>query len=167
MTRRGMTLMELAVAGVLLGTLLVVCLQLLQATAAQRRNTDQRQLALIELGNVLERLSARPWAELTPKSVAGEKPSAWLGNRLPGAELKVEVTTSASEPGAKRIVVSLRWQERGGRYLPPVRITTWRFARKADSNPLGSGKTDFNPFPSGKTDFNPFQQNSPETTKTE
>ena len=45
MTRRGMTLLELAVAGTLLGTLLVVCLQLLQATAAQRRAADQRQLA--------------------------------------------------------------------------------------------------------------------------
>jgi hypothetical protein len=165
--RRGMTLMELAVAGTLLGTLLVVCLQLLQATAAQRRTADQRQLALFELGNVLERLSARPWAELTPKSVAGEKPSAWLGNRLPGAELKIEVTTPASEPSAKRIVVSLRWQQRGGRYLPPVKITTWRFARKADSNPLEPRKTDFNPFPSGKTDSNPLKRNSPDTTKTE
>ena len=70
MTRRGMTLLELAVAGTLLGTLLVVCLQLLQATAAQRRAADQRQLALLEVGNVLERLAARPWADLTPESAS-------------------------------------------------------------------------------------------------
>jgi hypothetical protein len=124
-----MTLLELAVAGALLGTLLVVCLQLLQATAAQRRSADQRQLALIEVGNVLERLAARPWAELTPKSVANEKPSAWLGNRLRGAELKIEVTTPAGEPDVKRIAVSLRWQDRNGRYLPPIGITTWRWKR--------------------------------------
>jgi len=124
-----MTLLELAVAGALLGTLLVVCLQLLQASAAQRRSADQRQLALIEVGNVLERLAARPWAELTPKSVANEKPSAWLGNRLRDAELKIEVTTPAGDPDAKRIAVSLRWQDRNGRYLPPVGIATWRWKR--------------------------------------
>ena len=63
MTRRGMTLLELVVAGALLGTLLVVCLQLLAATAAQRRAADQRQLAVLEVGNVMERLAARPWAD--------------------------------------------------------------------------------------------------------
>jgi len=68
------------------------------------------------VGNVLERLAARPWADLTPKTVANEKPADWLGNRLPGAELKVEVTTPSDEPSAKRIVVSLRWQDRNGRY---------------------------------------------------
>ena len=46
--RRGMTLLELVVAGALLGTMLVVCLQLLAATAAQRRTADQRQLALLK-----------------------------------------------------------------------------------------------------------------------
>ncbi len=163
-----MTLLELAVAGALLGTLLVVCLQLLQATAAQRRLADQRQLALLEVGNVLERLAARPWSDLetgekttvapgkgtvpfssnenrdSPQPVRkGTVPSssnenrdspqpvdlAWLGNRLPGAELKIEVTTTSDEPSAKRIAVSLRWQDRNGRYLPPVGITTWRYGR--------------------------------------
>jgi hypothetical protein len=162
-----MTMMELAVAGTLLGTLLVVGLQLLQATAAQRHAEDQRQLALFEVGNVLERLSTRPWADLTAKTVADEKPSAWLGNRLPGAELTVEVAVSAAEPAAKRIAVSLRWQDRGGRYLPPVRITTWRFPRKADFNPLEHRKADFNPLERRKADFNPLKRNSPQTIKTE
>jgi type II secretory pathway pseudopilin PulG len=127
MVRRGMTLLELAVAGTLLGTLLVVCLQLLQATAAQRRAADQRQLALVEVGNVLERVAARRWADLTSESVAGEKPSAWLGDRLPGAELKIELSAPSGEPVAKRIAVALRWRDRNGRYLPPVKITTWRY----------------------------------------
>ena len=125
--RRGMTLLELAVACTLLGTLLVVCLQLLSATAAQRRAADQRQLALIEVGNVLERVALRPWSDLTAKNLAGEKPSAWLGNRLPGAELKIEAVASSTEPKAKRITVSLRWQDVAGRFLPPVAVTTWRW----------------------------------------
>ncbi len=126
-TRRGMTLLELAVACTLLGTLLVVCLQLLSATAAQRLAADQRQLALIEVGNVLERVAAGRWADLTAKNLAAEKPSAWLGNRLPGAELKIEAVASSTEPDAKRITVSLRWRDRTGRFLPPVAVTTWRW----------------------------------------
>jgi hypothetical protein len=127
MIRRGTTLIELAVAGTLLGTLLVVCLQLLTATAAQRRAADQRQLALFEVGNVMERLAARPWANLTPKTAADEKLSAALGDRLPGAELKVEVAASPADSSVKRITVSLRWQDRYGRFLAPVKITTWRY----------------------------------------
>jgi hypothetical protein len=128
--RRGMTLLELAVACTLLGTLLVVCLQLLLATAAQRRAADQRQLALVEVGNVMERVAARRWDDLTSKTLDGGKPSGWLGERLPGAELKIEVTAPSGEPIAKRITVSLRWQDRNGRYLPGVKIVTWRYREK-------------------------------------
>jgi len=126
-TRRGTTLFELIVASALLGTLLVVCLQLLTATAAQRRAADQRQLALFEVGNVMERLAARPWADLTPKTAADERLSASLGDRLPGAKLNVEVTALPAEPSAKRITVSLRWQDRNGRFLAPVTITTLKY----------------------------------------
>ncbi|MCE5267326.1 MAG: type II secretion system GspH family protein [Planctomycetaceae bacterium] len=127
--RRGTTLIELAVAGVLLGTLLVVCLQLLMATAANRKSLEQRQLAAVELGNVMERLATRRWSDLTPQTAAQERLSASVGDRLPGAELKVQVTEQSDPkaPPAKRIAVSLRWQDRTGQYLPPLTITTWRY----------------------------------------
>jgi Tfp pilus assembly protein PilV len=137
MSRRGMTLMELAVAGVLLGTLLVVCLKLLVATAAVRKSVQQRQLAVIEVGNVMERLATRRWAELTPRAAAAVRLSATARQRLPGAELKVEVIDVAAgwqaaplpSPPAKRISVSLRWQDQTGQYLPPLTVTTWRYLR--------------------------------------
>lgn len=131
MARRGIILMELVVAGALLGTLLVVCLQLIGAAAAHRRTVDQRQLAVVEVGNVMERLAARPWTELTPQ-VAVPQLSPPVRNRLPNAELKVEVTTSAAEPGAKRIIVSLRWQDRAGQFVQPVKVVTWRWKGKND-----------------------------------
>jgi hypothetical protein len=125
-----MTLIELAVAGVLLGTLLVLCLQLLMATATLRKTVDQRQLAVCEVGNLMERLAARPWGQLTPQNAAAEKISAAARQRLPGAELKVELSeqpAAADVPPAKRIAVSLRWQDSAGRMLPPVTLTTWRY----------------------------------------
>ena len=63
-------LLELVAAGAVVGALLVVCLQLLSAAAAQRRAADQRQCALLELGNVMEQVAARPWAELTTAALA-------------------------------------------------------------------------------------------------
>ena len=122
-----MMFIELVVAGAIVGTLLVVCLQLLSAAAAQRRAADQRQCALVELGNVMEQIAARPWAELTTAALSHEKLSPSADGQLPGAELKIEVFTSADEPGAKRITAALRWQDRSGQLLAPVTLTTWRY----------------------------------------
>ena len=124
--RRGMTLMELVVAAALLGTILIICLQLLAATAQHRRHVNQRQLALTEVENTMERLAARPWNELTPQTAAGQLSPA-VRTRLPGADLKVEVTTSSAEPSAKRIAVTLRWQDHSGQFVKPVTIVTWRW----------------------------------------
>ena len=127
MTRRGMMMIELAVAGALVGTLLVVCLQLLSAALAQRRAADQRQCALLELGNVMEQVAARPWAELTTAVLSQEKLSQSANSQLPGAELKLEVSPLADESNAKRITATLRWQDRSGQLLVPMTLTTWRY----------------------------------------
>ncbi len=127
MIRRGMTIIELMVAGAMLCTLLAVCVQMVAAVAAQRRAVDQREYATIELANVMERITARPWDELTSQAVAHEQPSPAALSRLPGAELKVEVTAPAGEPDAKRIAAALRWQDRNGAFLPPLTVTTWKY----------------------------------------
>jgi len=121
-----MMMAELAVAGALVGTLLVVCLQLLSAALAQRRAADQRQAALVELGNVMEQVAARPWADLTTAALSQEKLSPSSERVLPGAELKIEVSPSADGPDARRITVVLRWQDRG-RSPVSMTLTTWRY----------------------------------------
>jgi Tfp pilus assembly protein PilE len=127
MTRRGMMMVELAVAGALVGMLLVVCLQLLSAAVAQRRAADQRQCALVELGNVMEQVTARPWAKLTTAVLSQERLSSSADRQLPGAELKIEVLALADQPNAKRITAALRWQDRSGQLVAPVTLTTWRY----------------------------------------
>ncbi len=125
--RRGMMLVELAVAGALVGTLLVVCLQLFSAAVAQRRAADLRQCALLELGNVMEHITARPWTKLTTALLSQEQLSPSAESQLPGAKLKIEVSTLAGEPDAKRITAALRWQDRSGQLVAPVTLTTWRY----------------------------------------
>jgi hypothetical protein len=120
-------LVEVAVASAIVGALLVVCLQLVSAAAAQRRAADQRHCALLEIGNVMEQVAARPWDELTTAALSQETLSPSAASQLPGAELKIEVSASTADPAVKRITVALRYQDRAGRLLVPVTITTWRY----------------------------------------
>ena len=125
--RRGSTILEMVVAATLVGMLLVICLQLCVATTAQRRVAAQRQCATVELANVMERVAARPWNELTAAALAAERLSPSAGGQLPGAELKIDVSTPAGEPEAKRLVASIVWREPNGRPLQPLTLTTWRY----------------------------------------
>jgi hypothetical protein len=120
-------ILELVAASALLGTLLIVCLEMFSAVAAQRRAADQRNCALVELGNVMERLAARPWPELTTSALAGQRLSDWATGQLPGAELQTEVSTPPGEPSVKRITVTLRWEDRSRRLVAPLRLTTWKY----------------------------------------
>ncbi len=126
-TRRGVMLVEVVAASGIVAAVLVLCLQLLSAAAAQRRTADQRQCALLELGNVMEQVAARPWAELTTAAFAKKKLSPSAERQLPAAELKIEILASADEPNAKRIAVAVRWQDRSGQLLAPATLTTWRY----------------------------------------
>ena len=125
--RKGVTILEVTVAAVLLGTLMMVCLHLLSAASAQRRALDQRQAAIIELSNEMERLSALPWTELTRLKPADERISPWAQAILPEAKLTVELAAPAGDPAARRITASLRWQDPNGRFLPPVTLTAWKY----------------------------------------
>lgn len=131
--RRGVTLLELAVAGILLGTLLTVCLQMVGATAARRRAVEDRQTAMLEAGNVMERLAARPWDELTPEAVAEIELSSEARESLLEGRLEVDVTRGGpDEPDAKRVAVLVRWNDRSGKPQRPVRLVAWRYRRAGE-----------------------------------
>ena len=125
--RRGYSMIELLVAAGLLATLLTVCVQLTGAASAEQRALRQRQAAMNEAANVLERLSIRPWNELTDKS-PGELPlSAAARQSIPEGRLEVHVAQPADQAGAKRISVIIRWPDRNGRPEQTVRLTAWRY----------------------------------------
>ena len=127
MNRRGAMLLETIVAGIVLGMLLTVSLQLLSAASAQRRAADQRRCAIRELDNIMERVTARPWTELTDALAKQEKLSSAAVQELPDAELKLEIVAEAKESNAKRITASLRWRDRADNFIVPLQLTTWRY----------------------------------------
>ncbi|MEE8451060.1 MAG: hypothetical protein V3R99_04065 [Thermoguttaceae bacterium] len=126
MHRRAMTLLETIVAAAMLTGIMTVCLQMLSVVAAQHRVTEARQMAIREAANTMERLSAMPWDELATETLQSEKLSELATQRLTGAELTIDITESSDPLDAKRIALSIRWKDRAGQFVRPVKLTAWR-----------------------------------------
>jgi len=95
--------------------------------ALERRAAERREQAILEAGNLMEHLAARPFDEVTPRLASQcALPTSALAF-LPGAELKVDVAESQPQAGrsVKRIAIQLRWRDLGGELVSPVRLTSW------------------------------------------
>jgi uncharacterized membrane protein len=130
-SRRGMTLTEMGVALVILTVAMIALVQLVGTAAQQRRRSDQRRLALQEIGNQAERLSLVSWEEVAPGELASWEPSAGLSAVLPQAACHVEVCDEDGSPAARRIRLSVTWQNATGQRVEPVELTVWRFRPEA------------------------------------
>lgn len=148
---RGFTMIEMVAAGAMLVVLLAVSMQFFQASAVHRRMTRQRELAIQEVANLMERLAAIPWQDLTAEKANQVQLSELARNSLPGAQLTIEVSQPAEkpsdgkaaakpvaakaadgkpsleEPPAKRILVALAWEDASRRLGQPIRLTAWRY----------------------------------------
>jgi type II secretory pathway component PulJ len=125
--RRGLNLMEMVVATVVMTLLLVVLAQFLGALAQQRRVAARRLLAVEEAANAMEQAAALGYSELTPERLQNIQLSEQARKSLPQAALTVRVTQPAEKPASKRITVELSWQNHAGQTGSPVRLTAWRY----------------------------------------
>ncbi len=131
--RRGILLMETVVAGLLLMAAMVLTVQMLGWVASERRDAERRQWASQQAANVMERLTAWPWSELTEENVKSIDLDPDTSRFLPDARLVIAITPSmldadktASSPiTLKRITVEIRWPGRQGREEIPSRLTAW------------------------------------------
>ncbi len=130
--RRGSLLAEVAMATVMLMIGMTLTLKVTGYAGHQRRSADQRQRAVQEVANAMERLTAHPFEEVTVERGRALSISRAAVQSLPGAELTVAV--DESQPGAgrsaKRIAIRLRWRNRVGEWEAPVRLTTWLERRR-------------------------------------
>ncbi len=123
--RRGFTLVEILVSVAMLATAMSLTVGLLGALAAERRAAERRLCAVQEVANLMERVSARPWGEVTPESLRTVSLSPRALQALPGAELTATVDDASAGPGGKRISLRLRWRDRAGTWTAPVRLSAW------------------------------------------
>jgi hypothetical protein len=133
--RRGSLLAEVAMATVILMIAMSLTVKVLGWVALERRSAERRQRAVLEVANVMERITAYPFEEVTPDLTSRITLSTTAGQSLPESDLSVEVTNS--EPGAgrssKRIAIRLRWKGRSGEWEAPVRLTSWIERRRPAS----------------------------------
>ena len=130
--RRGFSLLEVGAAGILLVVMLAVCAQFFRATATQHREVQHRRTALRAADNVMERLCARPWQELTPESLAALQLDERIEQALPGSQLDVDVAPSEDDPNAKRITVVVRWPAVSDQPDRVVGLVAWKYRPTED-----------------------------------
>jgi prepilin-type N-terminal cleavage/methylation domain-containing protein len=124
-TRRGFTLIEVTITVVLLAAAMTAIVQVLGWVAAERRAIERRQWAVEEAANLMERVTAAPFDEITAESARAVTLSAPVREKLPGPELTVNVSAPEAAHGGKRVAIGIRWRGRGGTWEAPVRLTAW------------------------------------------
>lgn len=114
-------------SAVMLMIAMTLTMKVLGWVAAERRTWDRRQWASQEVANLMERLTARPYESVTSSTVEKIGLSPQARQRLPDAELNVEVGENGPAGGqdSKRIEVRLRWHNRAGEWDAPVRLVSW------------------------------------------
>jgi hypothetical protein len=127
--RPGAMLFELMISGVLLGVVLSSVIPTLGWIARERQLSRRRQAALLEVGNLMERVTLLDWEELTSDRAAKFELSETLQRELPDARLTIRVTDDA-EAHARQVLIELRWETTADRPAPPVRLAAWVHQRE-------------------------------------
>jgi hypothetical protein len=95
----------------------------------QKNAARQRQAALLEVGNLMEELTALDWNDLTPERAAAVKLSDQLQAQLEESKLEVAVQSDANDETEKQIRIDLTWNLAPNRPAAPVRLSAWVFRR--------------------------------------
>ena len=122
-------------AAVLLMIAMTLTVKVIGLVALERRASERRQRALFEVANMMERMTAHPFDEVTPELAGRLTLSPTARQSLADSELAVDVVGSEPGPGrsAKRIAIKLRWRGPDGEWVAPVRLTSWLERRRQGS----------------------------------
>ena len=125
--RRGSLLAEVAMSGAMLMIAMTLTVKVLGWVGSQRKVWDRRQWAAQEAANLMERVTSRPFGDVTAESAKQLVLSPQARRLLPEAELKVEISENdqAGGAGSKRVALQLRWHNRSGEWDAPVRLVSW------------------------------------------
>jgi len=123
--RSGFTLVEMMVAGVLLTTVTMIVVPAIYWVHRERRQTEHRQIAIVEVENMMERVVGLPFNDLIQSTVDKFVLSESALRQLPDAKLNIEISESDELPQMKKILVQLGWEDHRGLSVAPVRLTSW------------------------------------------
>ena len=125
-TRRGFTLVELTVGAILLTALMVTAIPTLAWVGRVRRSAERQQVAVLAVGNLMERITTLAWDEVTQDALAATELPNEVSRQLPDADLRVSVLLVPGPVEAKRVLIELRWREpSAGMQSAPIRLAAW------------------------------------------
>ena len=128
-TRRGVTIIELVAAMVLLAALLSSMSLAISRIVVQRHRLNQRNWANQATANVMEQLDSLPYSQLTESELGALALPANTDDVLPSASLRcmLEDQPHTMVPG-KRIRVVLQWKDRVNAPPNELQLVTWRYS---------------------------------------
>lgn len=123
--RRGFTLVEMMVAGVLLMTITMVVVPSIYWVHRQQRQTEHRRLAIVEVENMMERVVALPFNDISQAKVDQFVLSESALDQLVNAKLEIRISDSTGPLQTKKIQIQLDWNNFQGISMTPVQLTSW------------------------------------------
>lgn len=124
--RSGFTVIECCAASALLAAALTAVVTLLTSVARQRQAAGWQAQAVIEADNLLERLTAEPYDELTEEIAAMDVRDS-VAERLPNVAVEARIV---EEAGRKRLEVSISWRGPHSEQARRHRLVTWVHAQE-------------------------------------
>src|SRR5438105_2256363 len=92
----GALLLELLISGLLLGIVMSAAIPTLGWIARQRKLSQQRQAAMLEVANLMERLTALDWDKLTSERAGEFELSESLRSQLDEPRLAIQVNAGSA-----------------------------------------------------------------------
>ena len=125
--RRGLTLIEVAVATAILGVAFTTATQVIQWSIAQHRGAQRKRCALEAASAVLDSLSVREWNAVTQQTASNMHLPPETLEFLIDPRLMVTVVEESSPLAAKHLIAEVGWPDGGRR--ESVQLSTWVFRR--------------------------------------
>jgi prepilin-type N-terminal cleavage/methylation domain-containing protein len=140
-TKRGLTLIEVAISLLVLGVVSTTVAEVIQWSAAQHRAAERKRCALDIANAILDRFTIRDWSTITPGNAAKIKLPVEAAPVLVDANLLVQVEDekaagkTGKEKGlqSKRVSVEISWTNGASSQVDRVQLVTWVFLRTAGS----------------------------------
>ncbi|MCA9020787.1 MAG: hypothetical protein KDA74_11625 [Planctomycetaceae bacterium] len=117
--------MEMMVAGVLLMTVSMIVVPAIYWVHRERRQTERRQIAIVEVENLMERTVALPFDEVRQSTVDKFALSESAVRQLPDASLQIKISNADDVKQMKKIQIQLDWKNQQGIREMPVSLTSW------------------------------------------
>ena len=129
MKRRGFTILEVTVAIVLLSALTALCLEFFAGVTGQQKEQNAELAATQEAANVMERLAAVAWDDLSKQPGGKFELSPQARKMLPEGRVEVNVSGTRSVPDtlARRVAVAVYWRPLPGGPERKARVFAWRY----------------------------------------